>query len=541
MKYAVFEIALEQPVIISRQAASAGAHQSLDYIPGAALLGLAASRLYAELAPAQAWTLFHSGRVRFGDGLPRHESGETGWPMPISLHHYKGEDPAADAFLQADRLFDPALFVAARERQPVQLRGGYTTASGRRLRPEHIQVLKTAIDRDTGMAAESQLFGYSALAAGQCFRFELRADAEVAADLWQQLCQRLQGTARLGRSRSAQFGRVSIRALEGGSPPAPSECGGTGLTLWLLSDLLLSEHGQPCQVPHPHLLGLPEGSQWCEARSFLRGRRYSSYNAYRRRYDSERQVIERGSVLRYQLPRPLGAEERSALQDGLGLMVECGLGAVAVNPALLAGERPRFGAPLQVQAPVRAPAAAEAQPADHEPALLGLLRARRSRRLGDLDAEEKARTLFADLCQRVREARVYNGAAPGMPLDPPPPSRSQWGAIKQLASDYRDDPAELFRLLTDVNIGQIRDRSGWELRFGSYTVAPDQDTAAPPPDGTDRRRATEVLHEWMRAELDKLAGRADFGRIVGHLAAFGLQEYWIRCCEGREGPKEQTQ
>lgn len=537
MKYAVFEIVLEQPVVISRQAASAGAHQSLDYIPGGTLLGLAASRLYAELAPEQAWTLFHSGQVRFGDGLPRHESGETGWPLPISLHHYKGEDPAENDVLQADRLFDPALFGVERERQPVQLRGGYTTASGRRLRPDNVQVLKTAIDRATGIAAESQLFGYSALAAGQRFRFELRADADVAAEPWQQLCECLQGTARLGRSRSAQFGRVSIRALEGAPPPAPPECGGGELTLWLLSDLLLSEHGQPCQVPHAHLLGLPAGSRWLAERSFLRGRRYSSYNAYRRRYDSERQVIERGSVLRYALPRPLSAEERSALQDGLGLMVECGLGAAAVNPALLAGERPRFGAPLQA----RPPAAEAVQATGDGPALLDLLRARRDRRIGDVEPERIARELFDGLCARVREARAYHGAAPGVALDPAPPSRSQWGQIKQLASDCRDNPAELLRCLTDADTGLIRGRSGWQLRFPAHAADPGRDAA---PAGRDRpveQRPTEVLHEWMRAELEKLAKRKDFGRIVGHLAALGLEEEWTRCCEGRQAPQEQAQ
>lgn len=512
MNYAVFEIELEQPVIISKQAASAGAHQSLDYIPGAALLGLAASRLYADLPKDQAWILFHSGQVRFGDGLP-HGGGETGLPVPISLHHYKGESAADDRVLRAASLFDPALFTVDSQRQPVQMRGGYTTASGRQLRPGNLQVLKTAIDRDTGMAAESQLFGYSALAAGQRFRFELRADADVTPELWQQVLKRLQGRARLGRSRSAQFGRVSIRVVDGAQPPAPPECRGTDLTLWLLSDLLLSEHGQPCQIPHPHLLGLPQGSEWLPERSFLRGRRYSSYNGYRRRYDSERQVIERGSVLRFKLSRALSADERSALQNGLGLMAECGLGAAAVNPALLAGERPQFSAPQALKA------AEKTQPTGAEPALIGLLEARRQRRIGDIGPEDTARKLFKALCKRVADARTYNGATPGAPMDPAPPSRSQWGLIKQAASDCRGNATQLSQRLTQGENCLIRERSGWQLRYGS--------------------EPHEQLFLWMNTELQKHADTADFDRIVGHLAAFGLQDEWTRCCEGTEKPRAQ--
>src|SRR5690606_13316392 len=101
--HATFEILLEQPLIISQQAASAGAHQSLDYIPGSVLLGLAASRLYANLPAQTAFTLFHNGIVRFGDALPV-DQGETGLPMPLNWHLYKGESARLHDQLLADRL-----------------------------------------------------------------------------------------------------------------------------------------------------------------------------------------------------------------------------------------------------------------------------------------------------------------------------------------------------------------------------------------------------------------------------------------------------
>lgn len=504
MLQATFDILLEQPLIISQQAASAGAHQSLDYLPGSVLLGLAASRLYAELDAPSAWTLFHSGQVRFGDALPL--DGEApGFPVPLCWHAYKGEPTQERGQLLAANLFDPSRMLADTSRQPVQLRAGYTTASGRLLTPTRQQTLKTAIAPGTGMAAEGQLFGYEALSAGQRFRFTLSADAGLDADLWQRLAKSLTGTARLGRSRSAQFGHVRITA-HAAPALAPGALQDTALTLWLLSDLLLEERGQPCLTPHPDQLGLPEGTHWLPEQSFLRSRRYSAYNAYRRHYDSERQVICRGSVLRFDLPAPLTAEQAQSLQQGVGLQIESGLGSVWVNPPLLAEAQPRFSA-----APRRGDAPAQAARKPHS-VLIASLEARQRRRLGEAVAEQLAHQLFSQLCQRIRDARRFAATAEGVPLEAP--GRSQWGHVKQLASHHRNQPARLWDALGAEQGGMLRERSGWELRYG-------------PQPG-------QHLGAWLQAQLQPLSTRPDFSRVVGNLAVLGLQQAWLDCCAGTE-------
>lgn len=504
MLQATFDILLEQPLIISQQAASAGAHQSLDFIPGSALLGLAASRLYADLDAGSAWTLFHSGQVRFGDALPL-RSGDVGYPVPFCWHTYKGEPAQDKGQLLAENLFDPSRYNTDEARQPVQMRAGYTTESGQLLTPERQQTLKTAIDRKTGMAAESQLFGYEALASGQRYRFTLSADTEVAPALWQQLQDSMSGTAHLGRSRSAQFGRVQID-----QQPAyrlhPSSGAGNTLTLWLLSDLLLEDQGQPCLIPHPHLLGLPQDSRWLAEQSFLRSRRYSTYNAYRRSYDSERQVICRGSVVRYALARPLSVEECLDLQKGLGLQIESGLGSVWVNPPLLAQEQPQFA---RVQASQVIVSSTPPQP---ETLLITALRARQQRRLGDVVPEQQARLLFSGLCQRIRDARRYAATAIGVPIAAP--GRSQWGRLKQMASGHRNTPDQLWNDLTNARDGLLRERSGWDLRYG------------PEPD--------QQLDNWMHEALQQYRQQVYFSRLIGHLAVLGLQQAWLDCCAGTD-------
>ena len=504
MPHATFDILLEQPLIISQQAASAGAHQSLDYLPGSTLLGLAASRLYATLNADEAWILFHSGQVRFGDALPL-VGDETGLPVPLCWHTYKGEPAQHDGRLLASQLFDPSAPGSDHTRQPVQLRGGYATPSGQLLSPRRQQTLKTAIDRQTGMAAESQLFGYEALAAGQRFRCVVSADDSVPAPLWQRLQEALSGRASLGRSRSAQFGRVQIEPQAKAAAERPGNTpDNTRLTLWLLSDLLLEEHGQPCLIPHPHLLGLPQGSRWLSAASFLRSRRYSAYNAYRRHYDSERQVITRGSVLRFELPRPLTIEEQQHLQQGLGLQIECGLGSVWVNPPLLASAQPVFS-PIPAS-----PQAASTCPPAPRSVLIAGLHARRQRRLGDQLPEQQARALFDALCQRVGEARRYAACATGVAVEAP--GRSQWGLIKQWASDHRNDSAQLWHLLGNDQNGLLRERSGWGLRYGPL--------------------AEQTLSQWLLQSLQPYSQQAHFSRLIGHLAVLGLQPAWLDCCAG---------
>lgn len=504
MRHAIFDIQLDQPLIISQQAASAGAHQSLDFLPGSTLLGLAASRLYAALAGDEAWTLFHSGLVRFGDALPL-SNDEAGLPVPLCWHTYKGEAAQSNGQLLPGNLFDPSFPGVDRTRQPVQVRGGYATPSGRLLSPTRQQTLKTAINRHTGMAAESQLFGYEALTAGQRFRCVVSADDAVPAALWQRLQETLLGSASLGRSRSAQFGRVTIVASGSSSDGhAAGEATGTRLTLWLVSDLLLEEQGQPCLVPLPHLLGLPKGSRWLSEASFLRSRRYSAYNAYRRHYDSERQVITRGSVLRFELPRPLTGMELDQLQQGLGLHIESGLGCVRVNPPLLASVQPRFGTAPAVPQVMRNSVSAPAS------RLVASLWARQQRRLGDHVPEQAAQALFDSLCQRIRDARRYSACATGVPVAAP--ERSQWGRLKQLASDQRNHPSQLWHMLSNEKDGLLRERSGWQLRYGP--------------------QAGQILGQWLQQALQPHIDRPYFSRLIGHLAVLGLQPAWLDCCAG---------
>lgn len=99
-------ITLQEDCVFSAGMATEGGHEGLDRIPGQALLGVAAARLYRELSTEEAYTVFHSGRVRFGDGLPAPD-GTPAVPVPLAWHHPKEDDPEdGDGRLIGERLFN---------------------------------------------------------------------------------------------------------------------------------------------------------------------------------------------------------------------------------------------------------------------------------------------------------------------------------------------------------------------------------------------------------------------------------------------------
>jgi CRISPR-associated protein Csx10 len=517
MPQASFDISLHQPLVISQQSASAGAHHSLDYIPGSILLGLAASRLYSTLDQDSAWLLFHSGLVRFGDALPL-QGQQVARPMPMCWHYTKGESYKNSDTLKANTLFDPSMASGDTNRQPVQMRNGYVTEHGQTASPEKVQTLKTAIDPKTGKAAESQLFGYEALAANQTFRFVLSAD-DITQELWDKLKAALSGRAQLGRSRSAQFGKVMITPAKEAAhtPPASND---NQLTLWLQSDLLLEHNGQPCLQPLPELIGLPEGSHWLADSSFLRARRYSLYNAYRRHYDSERQVISRGSVLRYELPHALSEEQLNTLQQGIGLQIESGLGQVLVNPHLLSQTKPSFKTAISLTTST-AQTPHIKQP---DTLLIQALVARLQRRTGEQRVSGQARDLFSKFCQQVALVRRYLATPAGNEImiitkerTITAPGKSQWGRLKQAANDHRTDPQALWTALFNNNDGALRQRSGWELPYSPT--------------------ASDTLSEWLQAKLEPYKKQADFPQLIGQLAALGHTDEWQACCKGNTSTK----
>jgi len=325
-------LTLREDCVFSERSATEGGHRGLDYVPGAALLGIYAARLYPDksLSLQDKFLLFHSGRVRFGNGLPLSTGGERGWPMPFCWHRDKGADWQTDAGrLWVDNVYhQPARDSAEQDTQSEQLRAGFVTETGCVLSPGRALRLKTAINPDTGRAREAALFGYDALSEGQRFVARVDIDDDVDDNLVAALRDALPRTTPLGRSRSAEYGLVDVETRDLPADAARRTLhaapwgdqaqvdGAERIALWLLSDLAASDpHGQPTLCPAPQWLGLPDG-RLDFSHSFLRARRYSPWNAHRGGPDLERQVLCQGSLLVFDLSTPLAPAHRERLAAG---------------------------------------------------------------------------------------------------------------------------------------------------------------------------------------------------------------------------------
>lgn len=460
------QLTLREDLVVDERPATEGGHAGLDYLPGYLLLGAAAARLYPRLSRADAYRLFHSGEVRFGDGLPL-VAGQPVWPMPLCWHERKGDSATVSGWLQADKLrnFQFGRFTEPAA-QPQQLRAGYVRADGWRHSVNQSFRMKTAIDPTTGRIAEAQLFGYESIDAGQSFVSRIQAAATLPAPLWTLLVEALTAAPELllGRSRGAEYGRVEVRAWHDGFPAREPEAlaDAASLTLWCLSDLaLLDEWGQPTLAPTPAVLGLQRGRiDW--ERSFLRFRRYAVWNAHRDGYDLERQVIQRGSVIAITgLESPLTPAEKAHLLAGVGLHREAGLGWLCLNPVLLGDAQPRFSPRVPLPSPPVA-----ARPDDPLIAWLEASRAAGDSRDRLAARVREQRTQLRNIYQA---ARAFSGIPPDQPCGP---STAQWGSVYEYlrqadSSDTQENLAAIERDLFEGPNALCKGQAeGWQDSFG---------------------------------------------------------------------------
>jgi len=341
-------------VAVSQSSATVGGHRSLDFLPGAALLGAVARRTYKALDEVTAIRLFHAGKLRFGPGLPEAADGGCTVPSPLSLHERKdGGD---------GELLNLAVSERPAGLQYRQVRNGFRDGELGAVMVGRRGSMRTSVTRE-GRAREGFLFTVNAISRGAVFLS--RVDADDAQDL--ACVAALDGQViRLGKSRSAEFGGVRVQVLTQPPPEGAWQCEeGRVSTLRILavSDVALrSEVGAPTFEPTPAHLGLPGSWRWDVARSFLRTRSWSPFNAYRGRPDLERQVLSAGSVLVFTGDEAVDLSDiRARLAPGVGEGRAEGLGQVLVNPVILSNAR---RTPAQVD---------NAEAARHAPAPTGEL------------------------------------------------------------------------------------------------------------------------------------------------------------------------
>ena len=458
-------IDLVDDLVLSASAASAGGHRSLRHIPGAVLRGLFAGRLYGK-SGLDAYSMFHSGELRFGDAWPLAGNGAVALPMPLSLHYEKADEHRYWRKTRGGRRLVPELIenlaIAAddddTQREPVAR--GFLEPGADWPQPAADLRMKTAIDEATGRSAEAQLFGYDAIAAGRSFLSLVEGPKKLLEALRSELEHR---RFRIGRSKRAEYGRIEITEVQ-----LTEELLGSGrtkagdLVFWALSDLaLIDEHGHPTSKPDPAEFCGGPGYCYVAERSWLRSRRYLPWNGQWGMPDLERVVIAAGSVLVFE-PDNGASPARPSRWVGTGN--EAGLGRVWANPpALESAQLETWDAGW-----VETAAATAADLSEPEQGLLDWLTARRTALHDRLDSEDDVAALLAEVRGHYQAAIAFAGAAAEASIGP---GVSQWRQVATAVSAARKRQV-LEDLLFGEKSGIAReDDEDWKQRFGTGAAA----------------------------------------------------------------------
>lgn len=216
MKRLKFKCELLSDVVLNQKAATEGNNSTLDFIPGSTFLGIVAAH-YGELDNQVAWKIFHSGKVRFGDAHPAAADEMRTLRIPASLYYPKMKSIAEACYVHHIYYYyrEQDKENGGRPQQLKQCRNGFY-AFGEDNKVSSVILnksfaLKSAYDRDKRRSEDEKMFGYESLSKGATFFFDVELDEDDLAEVIEKyLC----GERYIGRSRTAQYGRVEISKKE---------------------------------------------------------------------------------------------------------------------------------------------------------------------------------------------------------------------------------------------------------------------------------------------------------------------------------------
>lgn len=299
MKTLNFKCTLLSDVMLSTSAATQGEQTSLDFIPGNNFLGIVAVN-YNSMTKEEQMEIFHSGKVRFGDGHPADKEAKTrSLHIPAALFYPKGKNACDECYVSQSYSREEDIRRNGKAMQLKQCRNGYFIFQNN----EGISVpvaksfaLKSAYDRELRRAKDNMMYSYESLDQGQIFLFEVEIDNDSLAE---KIARALIGIHHIGRSRTAQYGLVKIDEAtfnDVSSSLKPIDTtNGQRIAVYADSRLIfLDDAGQPTLQPSARLLGLDGEIDW--TLSQVRTFQYAPWNGKRQTRDADRCGIEKGSV-----------------------------------------------------------------------------------------------------------------------------------------------------------------------------------------------------------------------------------------------------
>ena len=309
MKRMKFECTLLSDIVLNQSSSSMGNQKSLDFIPGNNFLGIVAKALYKKESE-ESLLLFHSGKVRFGDAHPS-LGNIRGLKVPAAMYYPKLKKPSEELYIHHGITNQEVL----KNLQLKQCRKGFYAFDNKLGKPIDTHkgfTIKSAYDSDKRRSEDGLMFGYEYLSKGLTLYFEIESDIEDEF-INEQISKALIGEKLIGHSRTAEFGRVSIKKLDGNgeykdvtsnaTPDTIKVDGKEEKCVVIYADarlIFLNENGEPTYQPSVNSLLGKKGKDkvgdivW--EKSQIRTFQYAPWNGKRQSYDTDRCGVEKGSV-----------------------------------------------------------------------------------------------------------------------------------------------------------------------------------------------------------------------------------------------------
>ena len=326
-----FKVTFLSDIVLNASSNTEGNIETLDYITGASFLGMVAKN-YDEFAKTfDTFDIFHSSKIRFGEATPLFKNKPT-YKAPFCFFAPKLDSDKKEVrnnhFIDYDNQ-------AELDKQYKQVRNGYITSTLDYLHLEYNYSQKAAYDKDNRKSKDSSMFGYKAIKKGTTWKFSIKF-ADIDEKEQNQVIENILGEKYLGKSKTAQYGKVLIEELKDYKEENLENFNLSKTTyVYINSTLaLFDENGMPTFEPTSKNLGLKDASiDW--EKTQIRTKKITPYNFKRQTNDYTRLVIEKGSVIAL---KDASNEDINIIKNGIGGYLNEGYGEVLINPSFLLKE-----------------------------------------------------------------------------------------------------------------------------------------------------------------------------------------------------------
>lgn len=342
MKQMKFKCTLLSDIILSQTSSSEGNQNSLDFIPGNNFLGIVASLIYNNVDAAEALSIFHSGKVRFGDANPSIDGKVRGLKVPASMYHPKLKKANEECYIH--HLVENPDAENIKGLQLKQCREGYYAFSNNTGEPVTFDtnfVIKSAYDSKHRRSEDEKMFSYESLPQGLVLFFNVESDLNDMVN--EKIKKSLVGIRHIGHSRTAQYGLVDIEESDYTEVASTQQlytqknCKQYATVYADGRLIFLDENGEPTFQPTAQNLGFGEEAQIDWSKSQVRVFHYSPWNGKRHTYDTDRCGIEKGSVF------VVECASCPEVSQYVGWYKNEGFGRVIYNPDFLQGDKTNEG------------------------------------------------------------------------------------------------------------------------------------------------------------------------------------------------------